>query len=125
MQFVSNRCQGGGSDQNVLEIKKKRKKYKIARGTTDPGYHMDRHIEFRKYKFAFFSKLSCHHNYSLVGLVWPNTEELISGRLYNYGFTKDPIAAPGPYENQECWTLVGIAPAPTLFTTSTKHHRFR
>ena len=78
VQFVSNRCQGGGSDQNVLEIQRKTRKYKIARGTTDPGYHTDRHIEFRKYKFAFFSKLNCHHNYSLVGLVWPNTEELIS-----------------------------------------------
>ena len=39
-----------------------------------------------------------------------------------YGFMKDPIAAPGPCENQEFQKLVGIAPAPTLFTTSTKHH---
>ena len=42
-----------------------------------------------------------------------------------YGFMKDPIAAPGPYENQEVENLVGIAPAPTLFTTSTKHHGSR
>ena len=38
--------------------------------------------------------------YSLVGLVWPNTEELIS-QLFMGLFMKDPIAAPGPYENQE------------------------
>ena len=30
---------------------------------------------------------------------------------------KDPTAAPGPYDNQECQKLVGIAPAPTSFTT--------
>ena len=38
--------------------------------------------------------------YSLVGPVLPNTEELISRPLL--GLLKDPIAAPGPYENQEC-----------------------
>ena len=38
------------------------------------------------------------------------------------GSIQDPIAAPGPYENQEPQKLVGIASAPTLFTTSTKHH---
>ena len=38
---------------------------------------------------------------------------------------QDLIAAPGPYENQEPQKLVGIASAPTLFTTSTKHHGSR
>ena len=38
-----------------------------------------------------------------------------------YGFMKGPIAAPRLYENQEDYELVAIAPAPTLFTTSTKH----
>ena len=41
------------------------------------------------------------------------------------GSIQDPIAAPGPCENQEFYKLVGIASAPTLFTTSTKHHGSR
>ena len=39
-----------------------------------------------------------------------------------YGFMKDLIAAPGPYENQEPQKLVAIASATTLFTTSATHH---
>ena len=38
---------------------------------------------------------------------------------------KDPLAAPGPYETLEPTKLVGIAPPPTLFTTSTKHTGFQ
>ena len=35
-------------------------------------------------------------------------------------FTKDPITAPGPYENKEASKLVAIAPALTLFTTTSE-----
>ena len=38
-----------------------------------------------------------------------------------YGFIQDPIAAPGLFDIQVRQILVGIASAPTLFTTSTKH----
>ena len=38
-----------------------------------------------------------------------------------YGSIKDPIAAPGPYEPQECWIKFDSVPALTLFTTSAKH----
>ena len=41
-----------------------------------------------------------------------------------YGSIKDPMAAPGLYETLETPKLVGIAPAPTLFTTSAKRHGF-
>ena len=41
-----------------------------------------------------------------------------------YASIKDPMAPPGPYETLEPPKLVGIAPAPTLFTTSAKHHGF-
>ena len=41
-----------------------------------------------------------------------------------YGSIKDPMAAPGLYETLEPPKLVGIAIAPTLFTTSAKHHGF-
>ena len=39
-----------------------------------------------------------------------------------YGSIKDLMAAPGLYETLEPPKLVGIATAPTLFTTSAKHH---
>ena len=39
-----------------------------------------------------------------------------------YGSIKDPMAAPEPYETLEPPKLVGIATAPTLFTTSAKRH---
>ena len=41
-----------------------------------------------------------------------------------YGSIKDPMAPPVPYETLEPPKLVGIATAPTLFTTSAKHHGF-
>lgn len=108
------------------KLKKKRKKYKIARGTTDPGYHTDRHIEFRKYKFAFFSKLNCHHNQTLLKryrtlkycrwtfsykvtsvtlVLCKNFPELISssGKLFQLSETENPANA-------------------LLFTTSVTHH---
>ena len=40
------------------------------------------------------------------------------------GSIKDPLAVPGPYETLEPPKLVGIVTAPTLFTTSAKHHGF-
>ena len=60
--------------------------------------------------------------YSLVRLVWPNTEEQYFSAVY--GSMKDPIAAPGPCEPQECCIKFGIIPAPALFTTSGEHHGY-
>ena len=47
---------------------------------------------------AFSAQTLFPHIYSLVRLVWPNTEELISRAFF--GSIKDLIAPPGPYEPQ-------------------------